>query len=243
MAPVGFGDRVEGLHAVSAAAGAGRVRELWVESHRLVRPEYSDLADEVRSRGGQVRETADVLERAESAAPQGVVAVCEPKQSSTLEHLTSLKTPAAVVVLDHLLDPQNVGAIARSAAGAGFAGLVVSVRRSAPLSASAFKAAAGAFESLAVAQVNSIADAVARLQKLGLWGIGLEAGAPAHLWDQPLLTEPLALVVGEEGSGLSRLVGERLDLVVSIPLAPGTESLNVSVATALAVFEVARQRR
>ena len=243
MALAGFGDRVEGFHAVKAAAAAGRVEELWIETHRLRRPEYLDLRALVLAAGARVEEVDDVLGRAETAAPQGVIAHCRPRLGSSLEDLSTSVTPAAVVVLDHVVDPHNLGAIARSALGAGFGGIVVASRRAAPLSATAFKAAAGALEKLAVASVTSIADAVARLQRLGLWGIGLEAGAPAILWDHPLLTEPLTLVVGDEGSGLSRLVRERLDLLVSVPLVAGIESLNASVATALAVFEVARQRR
>lgn len=243
MAPAGFGDRVEGFHAVKAAAAALRVEELWIESHRLRRPEYADLRNLIITGGGRVEVVEDVLAQAETAAPQGVVARCRPRLDSTLEELAAAVSPAAVVVLDHIGDPQNLGAIARSVAGAGLGGIIVASRRAAPLSATAFKAAAGALEWLQVARVNSIADAVSRLQKLGLWGIGLEANAPAQLWDQTLLTEPLALVVGEEGSGLSRLVRDRMDLLVSVPLARGVESLNASVATALAVFEVARQRK
>jgi len=243
MAPAGFGDRVEGFHAVAAAAAAGRVEELWIERHRRHRSEYRALDDVVRQSGGRVHEVEDLVAQAETSAPQGVIARCRPLADATLEDLATRVTPAAVVVLDHIVDPHNLGAIARSVAGAGLGGLVVAGRRAAPLSATAFKAAAGAFERVGVARVNSIADALARFRKLGLWGIGLEANAPAQLWDQPLLTEPLALVVGEEGSGLSRLVRDRLDLLVSIPLAAESESLNASVATALAAFEVARLRR
>jgi 23S rRNA (guanosine2251-2'-O)-methyltransferase len=147
-----------------------------------------------------------------------------------------------VIVLDHVLDPHNIGAVARSVAAAGLGGMVISDRRAAPLSATAFKAAAGALETLPISQVSSIADALARLRDLGLWVIGLEADASASLWGQPLLTEPVALVVGEEERGLSRLVRDRVDLLVSIPLVPGSESLNVSVAAALGAFEVKRVR-
>lgn len=243
MAPAGFGSRVEGLHAAVAAAEAGRVAQLRIETRRLRRREYEQLAETVRAGGGRIIEVDDIRSEAETSAPQGVVAECRPIREATIEGLAGLVTPSAVLILDHVLDPQNVGAIARSVAGAGLGGLVVARERAAPLSAAAFKAAAGTLEQLGVARVASIAGALARLQRLGLWGVGLAAEAKEVLFEQPLLREPVALVVGEEGKGLSRLVRDRLDLEVRIPLAPGVESLNVSVASALAVFEVARLRR
>ena len=146
------------------------------------------------------------------------------------------------MVLDHVVDPQNVGAIARSVVAAGLSGLVLASRRAAPLSAAAFKAAAGALETVAVARVNSIPEALGRLRRLGLWSIGLDQDAEQVLWGLPLLSEPLALVVGDEGTGLSRLVAERVEVRVRIPIAPSVESLNASVAAALAAFEVSRVR-
>ena len=105
------------------------------------------------------------------------------------------------MVLDHMVDPHNLGAIARSSLAAGLTGLVVSNRRAAPFSAVAFKSAAGALETLPVAIVSSIADALSRLNKAGVWSIGLAAGSTTPLFGLALLAEPVALVVGEEGSG------------------------------------------
>ncbi|MDH3463984.1 MAG: RNA methyltransferase, partial [Acidimicrobiia bacterium] len=149
---------------------------------------------------------------------------------------------AALVVLDHLEDPQNVGAIARSAAAAGATGLVISGRRSAPLGASTFKAAAGALERLPVAVVGSIADALQRLKDRGVWAVGLQAGSSESLFGLQLLTEPVAVVIGAEGRGLAPLVAKRCDALASIPMAAGIESLNASVSAALAVFEIMRVR-
>jgi 23S rRNA (guanosine2251-2'-O)-methyltransferase len=146
------------------------------------------------------------------------------------------------MVLDHVVDPHNLGAIARSVAAAGLSGLVLPSRRAAPLSAAAFKAAAGALETVAVTRVSSIAEALGRLRRLGLWSIGLDQEAEQVLWGLPLLSEPVALVVGDEGTGLSRLVAERVEVRVRIPIAPSVESLNASVAAALAAFEVSRVR-
>src|SRR5690606_33608686 len=138
--------------------------------------------------------------------------------------------------------PHNVGAIARSAVAAGISALVLSDRRSAPLSGATFKAAAGALEHLRVAVVGSIAESVTRLSRLGLWTVGLEGGAAESLFSLEILAQPTALVVGGEGGGLSRLVADRVDLRVSIPIAGPVESLNASVAAALAAFELYRVR-
>jgi 23S rRNA (guanosine2251-2'-O)-methyltransferase len=145
-------------------------------------------------------------------------------------------------VLDHVVDPHNLGAIARSVMAAGLSGLVLPGRRAAPLSAAAFKSAAGALETVPVARVNSIADTLGRLRRLGLWSVGLDQAADQPLWGLSLLTEPVALVVGEEGGGLSQLVASRVEVRVRIPMAGPAESLNASVAAALAAFEVARVR-
>ncbi|MGQ0849810.1 MAG: 23S rRNA (guanosine(2251)-2'-O)-methyltransferase RlmB [Actinomycetota bacterium] len=243
MARAGYGDRVEGLHAVAAAATAGRVEELWVERGRLRRPEVLAVTEVVVARGGRVLEVDDIADLADSDAPQGMVARCRPIRDRALEDLVPEGRPGAVMIIDHVVDPHNVGAIARSVAAAGFDGLVTSTRRAAPLSAVTFKAAAGALETLAVVRVNSVAEALSRLQKLGLWGIGLASEGDQHLLGLGVLTEPVALVVGEEGRGISRLVRDRCDLLASIPLAGAVDSLNVSVAAALAAFEVRRARQ
>ncbi|MDH3607086.1 MAG: 23S rRNA (guanosine(2251)-2'-O)-methyltransferase RlmB, partial [Acidimicrobiia bacterium] len=121
-------------------------------------------------------------------------------------------------------------------------GMVVAGKRAAPFGAAAFKAAAGALEQLPVAIVNSVGDAVARLERLSVWTVGLDVDADESLFGCQLFSEPVAVVMGAEGGGLSRLVRDRVSKVVHIPMAPGVESLNVSVSAALALFEVARVR-
>jgi 23S rRNA (guanosine2251-2'-O)-methyltransferase len=239
MAPAGYGNRVEGLHAVLSAARSGRVERLIVERGREGRPQVREIIEAV----APVTPTLvdDVRPMAGTEAPQGVVAECRPIQAVPLEALR--QGTDAVIVLDHVEDPQNVGAIARSAAAAGIGGLVVSARRAAPLSAAAFKAAAGALESLPVSVVGSIPEALSRLKGLGMWVVGLDQSATEELFGHPLLTEPVAVVVGAEGVGLARLTLERCDLTVSIPMASSTESLNASVSAALAAFEIMRVRK
>ena len=236
MAPAGYGNKVEGVHAVSAALAAGRVEKVYVERGR--RNRLNDLLSAVDD--SKVELVDDVRSMADTEAPQGVVARCSPIQPTTLEALSGEGT--AVLVLDHVEDPHNVGAVARSALAAGVAGMVVSSRRAAPLTSTAFKAAAGALERLPVSVVGSIPEALSRLKANGLWIVGLEAGSEQSLFGLELLTEPVAVVVGSEGSGLAELTRKRCDILVSIPMASATESLNASVSAALASFEIMRVR-
>lgn len=236
MAPAGYGDRVEGVHAVTAALRAGRVDRLFVEARRL--NDIQALIDE--SPAVDVTVVEDTRDMAETSAPQGLVASCRPISPVDLDSLASEET--ALLVLDHIEDPQNVGALARSAAAAGITGLVMSSRRAAPLSAAAFKAATGALERLPVAVVGSIPEALSRLKDRGVWIVGLDASGEQPLFGLDLLTEPVAVVIGSEGSGLAPLSAKRCDVKASIPMASGTESLNASVSAALAAFEIMRVR-
>jgi 23S rRNA (guanosine2251-2'-O)-methyltransferase len=236
MAPAGYGSSVEGIHAVTAALAAGRVERLYVERSRRGRlGPLLEALDEPT-----VEFVDDVRPLADTDAPQGVVARCRPITPVALDALSGEE--AAVLVLDHVEDPHNVGAVARSARAAGITGMVVSSRRAAPLSAVAFKAAAGALEHLPVAVVGSIPEALSRLKDAGVWVVGLEAEAEDSLFGLDLLTERVAVVIGSEGSGLAELTRKRCDVLVSIPMATGTESLNASVSAALASFEIMRVR-
>ena len=238
MAPAGYGNRVEGIHAVAAAAAAGRVQKLYVERGRAKRVELVELIDRVGD--SRLALVDDVRAMATTDTPQGVVADCRPISSVTLESMSG--QAAAVLVLDHVEDHQNVGAVARSARAAGVTGLVVSARRAAPLSAAAFKASSGALETLPVAIIGSIPEGLSRLKEFGVWIVGLDSSGDETLFGLDLLTEPVALVIGGERGGLSQLASQRCDVLVSIPMAEGIESLNVSVSSALGAFEIMRVR-
>ncbi len=242
MAHAGIGTDLEGVHAVEAALRAGRLIKLQVEAGRTANPDIAALLERAKATGVQIEVVDDVRPMAVTAAPQGLVARARPIVNHTLEALID-PVPCLLVVLDHLEDPHNVGAIARSALASGATGLVLQARRSAPLGPTAFKAAAGALEQLRVSLQSSTADAVRRLKKLGVWTLGLTAGGGERLFDLPLLTEPIAIVVGGEGRGLGRLVEDRVDVRAHIPMVAGSESLNASVAAALATYEAARVRK
>jgi 23S rRNA (guanosine2251-2'-O)-methyltransferase len=240
MALSGAGAEVEGLHAVAAAVAARRVVRLFVEASRV--DSLRALADAAVAAGAEVRVVPDLGTLAATTAPQGVVAHCRPLPTLGLSEVAAARAPAALVVLDHLEDPRNVGAVARSALAAGMSGLMLARHRAAPLGATAFKAAAGALERLPVVLVSSVAQALADLGKLGVWTVGLDAGGDKSLFGLGLLAEPVAIVVGAEGRGLGRLVADRVDVRASIPLGGGVESLNAAVAASLACYEVARVR-
>ena len=238
----GIGDRLEGVHAVTAALQAGRVTSLSVERGAAKSADMQGLIALAEKVGASVDIVADVSSLAATSAPQGVVARARPLPTVSLAELVEGATRPAFIVLDHAEDPRNVGAIARSARAAGFDGMVVSSRRAAPLGATAFKAAVGAFEQLPIAVVASIADAVRHLQDRGVWTVALDGAATESLYDVRVLDEPVAVIVGAEGRGVSKLVLERCDVVARLPMASGVESLNAGVAAALAMFEIARVR-
>ncbi|KAA3639320.1 MAG: RNA methyltransferase [Armatimonadetes bacterium] len=242
MARVGIGTDLEGYHAVRAAVAAGRVTALAVESGRMRRPEIAEIVDQARAAGARVEVVDDVRDRAVTGAPQGIVATARPLPTVSIKEMVAAEGTPALLVVDHIEDPRNIGAAARSALASGMSGLVVSHNRSAPLGATAFKAAVGALEVLPVASVSSIPDALKRLSQLGVWCVGLDGIADRSLLGLDLLALPVAVCVGAEGSGLSKLVAERCDVIARIPMVGDAESLNASVASAIACYEVARVR-
>jgi 23S rRNA (guanosine2251-2'-O)-methyltransferase len=234
---------IYGINPVLEALKSGRVRAIRVADRHDGR--LGQLLDEAASRGVNVQRVAkDVLE-AESrrGVHQGVVADVDKMPETLLEDLmVSGEQPPLIVVLDEVEDPQNVGAILRTADAAGATGVVRQTRRAAPLDGAAGKASAGAVHHVRIATVVNIARSLEDLKKAGIWTLGLDAEAkmPYYEWD---LTLPTAVVVGAEGHGLRRLVRERCDQVACIPMQGHVGSLNVSAAAAIVLFEAVRQRR
>ncbi len=151
--------------------------------------------------------------------------------------------PPLLVALDGVTDPRNLGAVIRSALAFGAQGVIIPERRSAGVTATAWRTSAGAAARLPVAQVTNLVRALKDCRDAGLFVLGLDADGSTMLDDLEMATEPVVVVVGSEGRGLSRLVGETCDLTVSIPMSPAAESLNASVAAAVTLAEVARRRR
>jgi 23S rRNA (guanosine2251-2'-O)-methyltransferase len=147
-----------------------------------------------------------------------------------------------LLLLDHLQDPQNLGSLLRTAEAAGAHGAVIPRRRAASVTPAVVRASAGASEHLAVAQVTNLARTLAELKEAGLWIAGLEGSPEAERLHEADLTGPLGLVVGSEGQGMARLIRERCDFLLSLPMRGQIESLNAAVAGAIALYEVRRQR-
>jgi len=192
------------------------------------------------------RVSTDELDRLAGGARhrhQGVIAEMEEAERFSVEDLvTSANGPALIVVMDGIEDPHNVGAILRTVDAAGAHGVVRQSRHAARLDGAAAKASAGAVSHVKIAEVVNIARAIEDLKQANVWTIGLVGDAPKP-YDEIDWTLPSAMVVGAEGAGLRRLVRERCDWLASIPMAGHVGSLNVSVATGIALFEATRQRR
>lgn len=184
---------------------------------------------------------SEVDQLAEGLNHQGVVAVVGRYRYAPLESLLDVDRPL-LLFLDGVTDPHNLGSLLRSADGAGFHGIVVPANRSAGVNATVRKVAAGAAEVVPVARVGSLGVALEQAKQAGFWVVGLDEEAAEDLWSSELLEPPLALVLGAEGRGISRGVRDRCDGLVKIPSAGRLASLNVGVAGALAMFELARRR-
>ena len=150
--------------------------------------------------------------------------------------------PALIVALDSVTDPRNLGAVVRSAAGFGAHGVLIPERRSAGMTASAWKTSAGAAARLPVARATNLVRELKGYQQTGCMVVGLDADGDVSLPDLDLADGPLVIVVGSEGKGLSRLVAETCDALVSIPMAGSLESLNAGVAASIALYGVATRR-
>ena len=237
---------VYGINPVLEALRTGRVTQLRVvERADRAGGRLAEVIALAARQGVDVRHVAaDVLEReTRRGVHQGLVADVDPAATFSVQELVDASDgPALIVVLDGIEDPHNLGAILRTADAAGAHGVVVQSRRSASLGGAAAKASAGAVAHVRMAEVVNVARAVEELKQAGVWTVGL-AGEAESVYDAIDFTLPTAIVLGAEGSGLRRLVRERCDHLVSIPMAGQVGSLNVSVAAGIALFEVVRQRR
>jgi 23S rRNA (guanosine2251-2'-O)-methyltransferase len=233
---------IYGVNPVLEALRAGRVKEVRIGGRGGGRvPEVEALAGQ---RGVRVRRVPEeVLERDSArGVHQGVVADLETAPSYSIDDLViGADGPPLLIVLDGIEDPHNLGAILRTADAAGVHGVLRQTRRAAALGGAAAKASAGAVVHVKVADVVNVARALEALKVLGVWTVGLVAEA-ATRYDAIDFTGPTAIVLGGEAEGLRRLVRERCDFLAAIPMRGQVNSLNVSVAAGVALFEAIRQR-
>lgn len=240
-------ETIVGIHPVLEALTAGeRVKSVIVAKHRESDPAIKTIVDTAHSRGIALRLEPETWFRRFGNARHQHIAATLPEFSyadwAAVRHSLAQKKDALVVAADHIEDPQNLGAIMRSAEAAGADALVIPDRRSASVTAAARRAAAGAASHLAVARVPNIVRALEDLKEDGFWATGLATEPKAVPYTSVDYLGKCALVVGGEGKGLSRLASERCDHLVKIPMRGKVASLNVAVACAVALYEVVRQR-
>jgi 23S rRNA (guanosine2251-2'-O)-methyltransferase len=246
-APARPPEKLTGIHAVREALAAGRP----LQTILIARGRHGDRLEEIvrlaRQNGVLVRfeERVQVDRAAGGREHQGVVALLAASAAISLEDLLRQHSPEGrpglLVLLDGVEDPQNLGAVIRTALAAGANGVILPERRTAGLTEATARASAGAVAHLPIARVTNLARAMEELKAAGYWLVGLDERADRHHSDVDM-TGPMAIVVGGEGKGLHQLVRERCDFLVAIPTSGPVRSLNVSVAAGIALFEVVRQR-
>lgn len=239
-------DQIEGRNPVLEALKAGRKIEKLYLTKGSKGQVISEITELCRQKGIPVKwlDKQEIAGLADTRGHQGVVACARPRACVSLQEVISsanLEEQPIILILDHLQDPQNFGAILRTAETAGVKALIIPTRRSVGISPVVLKIAAGAVEYVPVVAVTNLSRTIDLLKKEGYWVVGAEAGANNSVFGSNLCM-PLVLVIGSEGKGLSRLVKEKCDFLVSIPLRGRLNSLNASTAAAVLIFEALRQR-
>lgn len=224
---------VEGIYLATHLESDDRTKEILEIAHGRSHPMFE-------------ASRLDLDRITDGAVHQGVAMKVPPYDYKDTEDLLDAAAeagePPLIVALDAITDPRNLGAVLRSAGAFGAHGVLVPERRAAGVTASAWKVSAGAAARVPVARATNLARELAELKKSGCFVVGLDAGGDMPVGELAYATDPLVLVVGSEGKGLSRLVREACDAVVSIPMATTTESLNAAVAAGITLYEVAKQR-
>jgi 23S rRNA (guanosine2251-2'-O)-methyltransferase len=243
---VDLDDVIYGVHAVNETLAAGEaVRRLHVGDERKNDPALRDLLGRARAANVPIRfEGRGFFANFPYKAHQSVVAFGAPFEYIALDEAIALprKGPALFVILDHVTDPHNVGAVIRTTEAAGGTALVIPERRAAGVNATVRKAAAGAAAYLPIARVANVAQSIRTLKNARIWVAGAALGPGSEPYLTADFTRDLAIVIGAEGSGISTLARRECDFVVSIPMGGRTASLNASVAAAILLYEAVRQR-
>ena len=244
------GEQVEGRQAVRELllAGSRKVYEVWVATDVEDTGVISDIADLAADQRVPVVEVnrRRLEQVARSEAPQGVLAKAAPLPEADFEDLLRRRPghPPFILAVDGVTDPGNLGALLRTAEGAGVTGVLLPRHRAVHVTPTVAKAAAGAIEYLQIAVVAGLPSALALCRDRGLWVVGLDDAADTGLFELgDLGRDAIVVVLGAEGAGLSRLARERCDSVMAIPMRGRIGSLNVSTAGALALYEVTRSRQ
>ncbi|UCG14211.1 MAG: 23S rRNA (guanosine(2251)-2'-O)-methyltransferase RlmB [Deltaproteobacteria bacterium] len=236
-----------GIHPVreALATRGHRFQELWISRSRRSRT-LKDTISMARAQGIKVRfcERQRLDARAGTAAHQGILAVLSPYSFASVENILEAalgEKPALILALDGVQDPQNLGALIRTAHLCGVHGVILPKDRAAPLTAAVDKASAGALEHTPVSRVTNLKRTLERLKKEGIWVVGLTPEGDRLIYELDLC-QPTALVIGGEASGIRPLIKKSCDLLAAIPQHGHLDSLNAAVAGTMALYEAMRQR-
>ena len=241
-------DYLLGPRAIMEAIAAGR------EFNRIIIAKGSENAKEASEVWNAARSKGIIVQLVDRAAldkvsmggnHQGIAAMVAPFAYAELDDLLNLSLgrsrPLFLVLLDGIMDPGNLGSIIRTANAAGADGVVITNRRCAPVTSAVVRSSAGAVEHTPVARVSNLSYAIDKIKAAGVWVAGLDMEGKQTIWEADLKM-PLAVVIGSEGEGMSRLVGEKCDFVLRIPMMGRIGSLNASVSFSVVAYEVLRQR-
>lgn len=241
-------DQIEGKNPVLEALKAGRpLSRIFISKDIEKHSSVADIISLARTSKVPVEfvEANVINTKSLTRSPQGVIALASARGYSDVYDLFAISKkrgePAFYLILDGLEDPQNLGAIMRTADAAGVHGIVIPERRSVGLNQTVAKVSAGAVEYVAVARINNLNNAIRLMKDEGVKVVGVDAGGEKN-YTEANLKFPVALVIGGEGKGISRLVRENCDEIVSIPMKGKISSLNASVAASVVMYEVLRQR-
>lgn len=237
-------DYIVGRHPVLEALKSGRPINKLLVAEGAEGGSLPEILGKAKAQGIVIQRVPRTkLDHVAGEHHQGVLLYVAPHDYASLDDILAVKSKGLplVVLLDEVEDPYNLGAILRTAEATGVTGVVIPKRRSVPLTGVVAKVAAGAVEHVPVARVTNLVQAIERLQKEGYWVVGADASA-TQMYTETTYKDSIALVIGAEGKGLSRLVKERCDFLVKLPMLGQLQSLNASVATGVLLYEVVRQR-
>lgn len=243
-----FTDQVEGRNAVISLLEAGRdINKIFIsngEKHGSI----NKIIAMAKTRKVLVTEVskAKLNQMAQTQNNQGVIAIVPPFNYSDvediLEYAKEKDEPPFIVILDGIEDPHNLGAIIRTAETAGVHGIIIPKRRAAAVNSTVSKVSAGAVEHIKIARVNNLTETIKKLKKQGIWIYGTDLETNSEYYSQDL-TGPIAIVIGSEGFGMSKLVKENCDFLIKIPMKGKTTSLNAAVSSGIVIYEIVRQKK
>ena len=233
----GIGKIVEGVNALEAALNSNRVKKVIVLDTKLNKSnKFDDLIEDIKKQNIQI-ETIKDIKLWEFHARHNIVGICEEKQIFDEKNFEDIVTEN-ILILDHFQDTNNLGAVVRSAAAFDFQTIFLPKKRSVQITEKTFAISSGGMEYINIVMYNSIFSLIKKIKNLGYWTVGLDMNSSNQIKDLDLKNQNIALVVGSEETGLSNEIQKKLDLIIQISMTNNMESLNASVATAIAMHEI-----